>query len=205
MIGLIPKILIDLVRETAGDDGVAQLQRLARDEGDANFRLDTVYPAARVMQLLGATMKMLDLPRAEVIAIYARAFTRDVHARFPAWFEMAQNSREILELQPTIHNCFATGLRSKDERRAVSDKFRIERRGEDLVTFYASPNQLCDLYLALSQEMALIYGDELVQTQTLCMHRGDETCEIHTHWTRFAENPGVKKSAVAHAAAPVDT
>lgn len=205
MIGLIPKVLINLVRESAGDAGVDELQRRAQDSGDANFRLDTVYSDAQVTRLFGAAQEMLSLPREEVIALYARAFAHDIHARFPAWFEMAGNSRDILELQPTIHNCFATGLAGKEERHAVNDKFHVERRGEDLVTFYSSPNQLCDLYTALSQEMAQLYGDELVQTQVRCTHRGDELCEIHSHWTRFAQTRGAKKSAVARATTQTTT
>jgi hypothetical protein len=58
---------------------------------------------------------------------------------------MSRTSREFLERQPTIHNCFATGVRDSEARRAVTDKFRIEKLDQEIVTHYRSPNQLCSM------------------------------------------------------------
>jgi len=73
-------------------------------------------------------------------------------------------------------------VRDPDSRKAVVDKFRIERFDDKIVTHYRSPNKLCSLYKALARWMFSHYGDEALIEETKCMHRGDEECEIHVIW-----------------------
>jgi hypothetical protein len=185
MIGLIQRVLFDLVEEKGGRRAVEKVKERAGVPADKIFRIGEVYPDDEWLRLLAATCEVLGVSETEAMEAYAETFGRDALTRFPKWFEMSANSRQFLERQIAIHNMFASGLRDPEARRAVTDKFRIETRDDEIVTHYRSPNQLCTLYVALARWMFRHYGDEATIEQSRCMHRGDEECEIHVRWKKL--------------------
>ena len=191
MIGLIQKILLDLVEEKAGPEAVTAIKRAAGVPPDRIFRLGEVYSDTEWQNLLSATCRVLGGNEEQVMELYADVFGRDALIRFSKWFEMSANSREFLERQITIHNVFASGVRDPDSRKAVVDKFHIETFDDKIVTHYRSPNKLCSLYKALARWMFKFYGDEAVIEETRCMHRGDEECEIHVIWKKIRQRTNV--------------
>ena len=182
MIGLIQKILLDLVEEKAGPEAVTTVKRAAGVPLDRIFRLGEVYSDTEWQNLLSATCGILGADEDQVMELYADVFGRDALIRFSKWFEMSANSREFLERQITIHNVFASGVVDPNSRKAVVDKFRIETFEDKIVTHYRSPNKLCSLYKALAHWMFTYYADDAVIEETKCMHRGDDECEIHVIW-----------------------
>src|SRR5215510_2324015 len=182
MIGLIQKILLDLVEEKAGPEAVTTVKRAAGVPLDRIFRIGEVYSDTEWQNLLSATCGILGADEDQVMELYADVFGRDALIRFSKWFEMSANSREFLERQITIHNVFASGVLDPASRKAVVDKFRIERFDDKIVTHYRSPNKLCSLYKALARWMFNHYGDQAAIEETKCMHRGDDECEIHVIW-----------------------
>jgi predicted hydrocarbon binding protein len=186
MIGLIQKILLDLVEEQAGPEAVRDVKRSAGVPPDRIFRIGEVYSDLEWQNLLSAACRVLHANEDEVMEQYADVFGRDALVRFSKWFEMSANSREFLERQITIHNVFASGVVDPNSRKAVVDKFRIETFDDKIVTHYRSPNKLCALYKALARWMFNHYADDAVIEETKCMHRGDEECEIHVIWKNLA-------------------
>ncbi len=185
MVGLIQKILLDLVDEKAGPEAVAEVKRRAGVAPERIFRIGEVYSDDEWQRLLNAATDVLHASDAELLDAYAERFGRDALRRFPMWFEMCANSRDFLERQATIHNVFASGVRDPDARRAVVDKFRIETRENEVVTHYRSPNRLCGLYKALARWMLRHYGDEGAVEERKCLLRGDDECELHVTWTKL--------------------
>jgi hypothetical protein len=190
MVGLIQKVLLDLVEERAGTDAVSAVRLSAGVPPDRVFRIGEMYSDEEWQRLLRATCDVLHCSEAEAIEAYAEVFGRDALSRFPMWFEMSANSREFLERQITIHNVFASGVRDPGARKAVVDKFRIERHKDEIITHYRSPNRLCSLYKSLARWMFRHYGDEATLEEPRCMLRGDEECELHVIWTRLRGRPG---------------
>ena len=182
MVGTIQKILLDMVEGEADAAAVAEVKRRAEVPVDRVFRLDTVYPDDEWQRLLAAACEVLQVTREQAMEIYARYFCEDATQRWPTWFRMSRSSRQFLERQPTIHNCFATGVRDPEARKAVTDKFRIEKLDKEIVTHYRSPNQLCDLYEALARWIISYYGERATIWQAQCTRRGDPECEIHVRW-----------------------
>jgi hypothetical protein len=183
MLGLIQKILLDYVEEKAGPSAVARVKEIAGVPEDRVFRLGEPYPDDEWQRLLAATCDVVGASEERVMEEYAAVFGRDALQRFPKWFEMSHSSREFLERQITIHNVFASGVCDPDARKAVVDKFRIEKFDREIVTHYRSPNKLCSLYRALARWMVAHYGDDALIEETRCMHRGDSECELHVIWT----------------------
>jgi hypothetical protein len=201
MIGLIQKVLFDLVEERAGLEALAEVKQSAGVPLHRIFRLGEVYSDAEWQNLLAATCRVLGANEEQIMELYADQFGRDALARFSKWFEISANSREFLERQITIHNVFASGVRDPDSRKAVVDKFRIETFDDRIVTHYRSPNKLCSLYRALARWMFKYYGDEAVIEETNCMHRGDEECEIHVIWKNLKQRTSAAPIAVTTPAA----
>jgi hypothetical protein len=190
MVGLIQKLLLDLVEEKAGAEAVAEVMRRAGVPPDRVFRIGEAYSDEEWQRLLRAARDTLHSSEDELMEAYAEVFARDALSRYPMWFEMSANSREFLERQITIHNVFASGVRDPEARKAVVDKFRIEKHKDEIVTHYRSPNQLCSLYKALARWMLRHYGDEAVIDEPKCMVRGDEECEIHVIWRKLGARRG---------------
>ena len=189
MVGTIQKILLDMVEGEAGAEAVAAVKRSAGVPVDRVFRLDTVYPDDEWQRLLAAACEILQVTRAQAMETYARYFCEDAVKRWPTWFRMSDTSRQFLERQPTIHNCFATGVRDPEARKAVTDKFRVEKLEREIVTHYRSPNQLCDLYEALACCIISYHGERATIWQVQCTRRGDPECEIHVRWEEDGAEP----------------
>jgi hypothetical protein len=182
MVGLIPKILLDLVESLGGPQAAAEVRRRAQVSAEKRFRLDTVYADDEWQRLLRAACDVLRKSQDEVEAIYADFFGRDALRRWPVWFETSANARQFLERQQTIHNTFATGVRDPGARRGIRDKFRLEKLDHELVTHYRSPNELCGLYKALAHWVLGHFGERASIEEPQCTKRGDAECEIHIRW-----------------------
>src|SRR5262249_32127643 len=110
MIGLIQKILLDLVEERAGPEAVSEGKRSPGVPMDRIVRLGEVYSDTEWQDLLSAACRVLGANEDELMEQYADVFGRDALVRFSKWFEMSANSREFLERQIIIHNVFASGV-----------------------------------------------------------------------------------------------
>ena len=182
MVGLIQKLLLDLVESAATSDQVAEVKRRAGIPPDMEFRIDETYDDEEWRRLLAATCEVLEITQEQAEEEFADFFFRDMVKRWPTWLQMAKSSREFLERQPLIHNGFATGMQEPAKRDAINDKFRIESADDELVVRYCSPNRLCGLYKALARSVFSYYGDQAAIHETQCLKNGDSACEIHICW-----------------------
>lgn len=182
MIGLIPKMLVDLVAARAGPDAAAAVRVRAGVAPDEPFRLGEVYPDQTWQALYAAARDALGVPREDAERLFARWFYEDAVKRWPSWFAMSRDARSFLERQPVIHNCFATALHDPAARAAVVEKFRLDRLPDGFVMHYRSPNRHCRLYEALAEEILRHYGEEARIEQRRCVFRGDDACEIVVLW-----------------------
>lgn len=182
MVGLIQKILFDMVESTAGADAVVEVRRRAGVPADKEFRIDEDYDDEEWRRLLAAACGVLDVTQEQAEKVYADFFFKDMLQRWPMWFQMSKNAREFLERQPRIHNGFATGVQDPEARRSINDKFELEKCNGELVMHYRSPNELCGLYKALARLIINHYGDQASVEETRCLKRGDAECELHIRW-----------------------
>lgn len=184
MVGLICKILIDLVRAKGGEDAVVKVKQKADVPLEKDYKLNIIYSDAEWQRLFGAACDVLQVTRNQAEGAYADFFCKDAINRWPMWFQMSKNSREFLERQPAIHNSLGACISDESQRHAVSDKFLIEQSDDGIVTHYNSPNQHCGLYKALAWWIIHHYGDEAIIEERLCMKHGASECEIHIRWSK---------------------
>ena len=99
------------------------------------------------------------------------------------WFKTSRRARELLELQPEIHNSFARATADPEARRAVVEKFNLETRPDETVVHYRSPHRLCRLYTLMARKVLAHYGETADISESQCQHRGDPECQIHVRWS----------------------
>jgi hypothetical protein len=182
MIGLIHVILFDLLHELGGDAAAKEVRARAQVPETRTFRINQVYDDAEWRRIYDATLETLGLDEEALNQVYSEAFVGDAMRRWPTWFARSPSARSLIELQPVIHNSFATGLRDVAERRAVDDKFLLERHPQRVVVHYRSPNRHCTLYIALVRRVLEQYGEQAWIREPQCTRRGDTECEIHIDW-----------------------
>ena len=182
MVGLIHKLLFELVKTKASADAVQEVRQRAGIPQGKTFRLDEAYPDDEWRRLFAAACDVLKVTPEEAEQAFGQLFYDYTLRQWPAWFEMSHTAREFLERQPRIHNGFATGVQNTDARWAINDKFQLEVCDSELVIHYRSPNQLCGLYRALARQIIDHFGETAKISETLCLKNGDRECEIHVLW-----------------------
>ena len=182
MLGLIPKVLMELVTSVHGADTALEIRRRAGCNGDIEFRINEVYEDEVWRKLLAASTEVLGCSSEVLEEEYARYFLKDAQERWPAWFKMSKTAREFLERHPAVHNNFADGVRCPASRDRIKDKFRIEKLEDKIITHYRSPNRHCHLYISLAREVLSLYGEQASIEESKCVKRGDPECEISISW-----------------------
>ncbi|XTI71698.1 heme NO-binding domain-containing protein [Acidithiobacillus sp. AC3] len=177
MIGLIQKVLLDMVQQLGGDEALAEVKRRTGLAADFQYRLDTDYDNEEVGELLKNACLVLGVDQEAAFRAYAQFFLAETLTRFPTFFRLSADAREFLARQPAIHNMLASGLRDTAKRDAVNDKFAVEDGPEGkLLVYYRSPNRFCGLYFALAEEVAKHYGQQVQIDVLQCRKRGDAEC-----------------------------
>ena len=187
MLGLIPKILVDLVTSSYGEETALEIKRRAGCDSNVEFRINEVYDDAMWRELLIASTQVLNCSPEALEEAYAKFFLKDAQNRWPAWFKMSKTAREFLERHPAVHNNFADAVRDLRSRAQIKDKFRIEKFEDKIVTHYSSPNRHCHLYICLAQEVLMLYGEQATIEELQCVKRGDSECEIWISWPNPVE------------------
>ena len=168
MIGVIHKVLFDLLHQQGGPDLVARVAGSV-DLDPETIRISESYPDEQFATLLQSAITETGLPRYVVIDAYADAFLAYARNLFPAFFSMSSNSFEFLKRQPKIHTSISASLLEESERDRVENKFSlIEEDDGSLSVSYRSRVGLCDLYHALAHKIAAHYGDSLVISAETC-------------------------------------
>jgi hypothetical protein len=181
-------LFVDCVGDLGGNEASAAVLAAGGFDPDEEVRMDRTIAPDRWLAMLSRGLEVLGVTPEEGEAAFAEYFYQDAKVRWPVWFGLAKDSRDFLEMVPRIHNSLATGTMDPGHRGRASDKFKIERVGEDeIVTHYTSPNGHCGLYLVLARKILAHFGDEGTVTETRCRKHGDDECEIHIRWTRLGE------------------
>jgi hypothetical protein len=189
MVGMIHRVLLELIERTAGKDAVARVREQAGIPADKEFAIHVTYGDEEWRRLFDATRAVLGLTVEQAEEAFADAFIEDALRRWPEWFKMSRNSREFLQRQPAIHNSVSAGVRDTLARKSIVDKFRVERDADDLVVHYRSDNRHCGLYQALARKLFAHYGDEATIEESACMRAGAAACVLRVHWTRLGATP----------------
>ena len=96
MIGIIQRILLDLLEETGGEALRHTVMDRADVPRDRNYRIDQNYPDDECLRLIYSAVTETGLSEDQINALYATAFLKEARNLFPQFFSMASSSEEFL-------------------------------------------------------------------------------------------------------------
>ncbi|WP_162628839.1 heme NO-binding domain-containing protein [Marinobacter bohaiensis] len=178
MIGLIQKVLLELVESEGGPEALAEVRAKAELAPGQDFRIDTDYDDGQCLRLIRAAQSHFQLDEEALWALYADYFINISRRMFPMFYQVSGSARDFLKRQPAVHATLAAGLRDEDERDRVRDKFSVREQGDRLLVTYGSPNRLCGLYEALFRRLLQEYGETGQFVVERCRKRGDAACRF---------------------------
>ena len=182
MIGLIHKILFQMVDDVASKEVSQEIKLKAGIPADQNFRMNEAYCDDDWQKLFKITCDTLSVTQEQAEEVFAKYFYEDSIRRWPTWFKMCETSQAFLERQIDIHNYFAAAMREEADRKKVLDKFSQKREPGKVITYYSSPNKLCGLYMQFAKLIINYYGEEANITEKTCEKTDAAKCEIHIEW-----------------------
>lgn len=182
MVGLIPKLFLDWIRQTGGAEAEAQVRAKAGIPEDRLYRIDVPYDDEEWVRMFRAGQEVLGVEEDHAESAFAKYFYHDALTRWPTWFEISPTARHFIERQPVIHNGFARSAQTADGRDRVENKFSLEKHPHRLVMRYRSSNRLCGFYRALATLILRHYGESAEIEEVCCVKSGDPECEIHIRW-----------------------
>ena len=183
MLGLIPAVMMKMLREEGGQQAYKKVCEAARVAPIDQYRLDKEYGDREVVRMFEAAEAVLGMARPQLMDAYAQAFLRDALVRFPVFFKMAKNSREFLERQPGIHCCMASAVADKRRREEIIERFEIEHHRSGIIAYYRSHNRMAALYVSLAKAIVEYYEDEATITPLDDLAAHD--CRIRIDWQRL--------------------
>ncbi|NCP65708.1 MAG: heme NO-binding protein [Paraglaciecola sp.] len=183
MIGIIQKVLVDLLVNTGGTELKQAVFARAGVPLDRNFRIDQNYPDDECLRLIHAAVAETGLPAQQIYTLYAKAFLQEAKSLFPRFFEISTSSEAFLMRQATIHAVMASGLQHSVDRKKVTDKFSATQLAPGSIQIeYRSANLLCGIFKALAHELAGFYNESLTVSCARCVKRGDGECCFVLQW-----------------------
>jgi hypothetical protein len=134
------------------------------------------YPDAQLFRLVGAASQEFEMPAQEVVRWLGRTSLPLLANEYPGFFEPHRTTRDfLLTLNEIIH----PEVRKLYPGAGVPDFAMSTTPDGGLRMGYGSPRRMCAFAEGLIEGAAAHYGETVTITQPRCMHRGDETCDIH--------------------------
>jgi len=133
------------------------------------------YPDAEVVALLAAASSMTGLPVAELLEDFGEFITPALLKMFGHLLRAEWRTIDVIDhTEGTVH----TAVRVRNPG-AKPPKLQTVRRGPDeVVLVYTSPRQMCAFAIGIGKGLAKHFRENVIATQTMCMHKGASKCEI---------------------------
>ena len=133
------------------------------------------YPDMELVALVKAASSMTGLPVAKVLEDFGQFIVPALLKMFGHLLLAEWRTIDVIEhTETTVHRV----VRVRNPG-ANPPKLQTVRRGRDeVVVVYASPRQMCAFAIGIGKGLAMHFGENVVATQTMCMHKGAPKCEI---------------------------
>lgn len=174
MMGHINNLVVQMVHENLGDDGVARLFEHA-GLTPRRYQPEVIYPEAEFQALFRGAQKVFGVDSETGERAFSKYFMHMSPKMFPAIFKYAKSARELLEKVPDIHRNFPSAASQGD----YQDKlFVAASTPERLVFEYDSPNQLCITLQTVASLVLEYYGEAGAVGETTCTKLGAPRCRV---------------------------
>lgn len=182
MIGVIPNILLELIKQHWGYDTV---DRILDEAGidHAVYHSDVYYPDEEWERLFAKTLELIDMDREEFEWAFGRYSGEYFKRHLPNFIRDVTNAREQIARLPHLPSMVAT-----PPHQTVNHRVRVEEFDDHSVIHYTSPNHMCTFQRSLVQWMADEYETPVEIDEVLCTKKGDQECQIHVRFLDSSED-----------------
>ena len=175
MMGHINNMVVQMVRENLGEEGVAKLFAHAQLDPATKYQPEVIYPEAEFQALFKGAQAVFGVDSETAEKAFSKYFMHVSPKMFPAIFKHAKSARQMLEKIPSIHRNFPSAA----SQGSYQDKvFITESTPERLVFEYDSPNQLCVTLQTVSSIVLDYYGEVGEVSETACVKHGAPRCRV---------------------------
>jgi hypothetical protein len=173
--GHINNMVVQMVRENLGEEGVAKLFEHAKLDPATKYQPEVIYPEPEFQALFKGAQAVFGVDTDTAEKAFSKYFMHVSPRMFPAIFKHAKNARQMLEKIPSIHRNFPSAA----SQGSYQDKvFITESTPERIVLEYDSPNQLC-VTLQTVASIVLDYYNEVGEvSETACQKLGAPRCRV---------------------------
>lgn len=133
------------------------------------------YPDSDAVALVGAAAAETGMSQEEILEDFGRFLAPSLHGLYRTLVDPEWKTLDLLEhTEHTIHS--VVRARNPGARPANLQAVRLSPEVVDLT--YSSQRRLCPVAKGIIQGMAAHYGEDIVITETACMHQGAEACRM---------------------------
>ncbi|MDG2149526.1 MAG: heme NO-binding domain-containing protein [Planctomycetota bacterium] len=182
MMGHVVNLLLEFVRENAGDKALQEVFEQANVE-PASYRFEVIYPEAEFASLLAACIKVLGTTPGDAEIAFAEYFMQVSPRLFAAYFEVSPSTRLFLERLPELHRSLPKAASELPFRDKVS---LLGARSDAIRLGYESPHELCKFFIHAIGLLFKYYGETGDCIELCCTREGAPRCEIEV---RFDDEP----------------
>ena len=174
MHGIIFSELKKFVSDKTGDSVWNQLLEAAGMQGQS-YSLADVFPDAEMVALVEAAAEKMGLSAEDVLEEFGRFIAPDLVHLYGALVNPAWKTLDLLEhAEKTIH----TVVRTRDKLARPPELICSRSGANEVRITYSSHRKLCAVARGIVMGVAAHYGEKVQITESHCMLRGDDRCEI---------------------------
>ena len=174
MMGHINNMVVQMVRENLGEEGVTKLFAQA-GLAPTKYQPEMIYPEPEFQALFRGAQAVFGVDAETAEKAFSKYFMHVSPKMFPAIFRHAKNARQMLEKIPSIHRNFPSAASQGEYQDKV---FITESTPERLVIEYDSPNMLCVTLQTVGSIVLEHYGEAGLVSETACKKKGAPRCRV---------------------------
>jgi hypothetical protein len=174
MMGHINNMVVQMVRENLGEEGVAKLFEHAK-LAPTKYQPEVIYPEPEFQALFRGAQAVFGVDAETAEKAFSKYFMHVSPKMFPAIFKHAKSARQMLEKVPGIHRNFPSAASQGEYQDKV---FITESAPDRLVMEYDSPNLLCVTLQTVGSIVLEHYGEKGLVSETACKKQGAPRCRI---------------------------
>ncbi|MCT9094690.1 heme NO-binding domain-containing protein [Haloarchaeobius sp. HME9146] len=134
----------------------------------------TRYPDEEFTDAIAAIAAVTDHSEETIQRDVGRFLAPDILNTFKAHVKQGWGTREILAALDGIYK----QIRKQDDESALPTVATSRLDPDTYVLEYRSEKRLCDLGKGIIEGIAAEYGDEVTISEEVCLHAGDDHCEL---------------------------
>jgi len=173
--GVVFIILNEMIEEKHGIEAWEDILSEVNPESEGIYVATESYSDEELMQLVLTISSKLDLPTSKITSLFGHHLFGELNRRYPMF---AKRTMTLFEFLDSIENVIHQEVRKLYMDASLPTLSCTIHSETEMTLTYKSPRKLCFLAEGLIHGAAEHYEEQIVLDHPICMHKGDEMCEL---------------------------